>query len=86
MPKLARLGDPGSHGGAIITASPDTDHNTIPAARKTDIYGCPIHGPNPIIEGSPDIFINNLNAARVGDATACGAVITDGSPDTFGND
>ncbi len=86
MPKLARLGDPGSHGGAIITASADTFWNGIGAARVGDLYGCPIHGPNPIVQGSPDVFVNSRAAARVGDATACGAVITDGSPDTYAND
>ncbi|OYW56783.1 MAG: hypothetical protein B7Y80_01485 [Hyphomicrobium sp. 32-62-53] len=85
MPKLARKGDPGSHGGVIIEGSPDTEWNSIPAARVGDLYGCPIHGPNPIVEGSPDVYVNGRRAARVGDATACGAVITDGSPNDFAN-
>lgn len=83
MPKVARLGDPGSHGGAISTASPDTLANSIRIARIGDTYACPLHGPNPIMEGSPTVFTNGRKTARVGDATACGAVIADGSPDTF---
>lgn len=86
MPKVARLGDPGSHGGVIVTASPDVYANGIKVARIGDTYACPIHGPNPIVEGSPDVYANDRKVARVGDATACGAVISDGSPDTFAND
>lgn len=81
MPAVARLGDPGSHGGAIVTASPDTDcDGGIPVARRGDTYACPIHGPNPIVQGSPTTDVNSRPVARVGDATACGAVIAAGSP------
>ncbi len=80
MPAVARLGDPGSHGGSIVTASPDTDCDGIPVARLGDTYACPIHGPNPIVEGSPTTDVNSRNVARVGDATACGARIAAGSP------
>lgn len=85
MPKIARLGDPGSHGGAISTASPDAFSHGIAIARVTDTYACPIHGPNPIVEGSPDFNVNGLKVARVGDHTACGAVIVDGSPNANAN-
>lgn len=86
MPAAARKGDPGSHGGAILTGSPDATWDGIPAARVGDTYGCPLHGPNAIIQGSPDTYVNDRRAARVGDATACGAVIAAGSPTTFIND
>lgn len=85
MPKTARLGDPGSHGGTIVTGSPDVILNGKNVARVGDTYACPIHGPNPIVEGSPDDFVNGKKVARVGDATECGAVITDGSPDDYTN-
>lgn len=86
MPKVARLGDPGSHGGVIITASDDVFTNSIGTARVGDIYGCPIHGPNPIVTGSDDTFTNDRRTAHVGSLTACGAVIVDGSPDTWVNE
>ena len=85
MPKAARKGDPGSHGGVILEGSPDKDWNSIPSARVGDLYGCPIHGPNPIVTGSDLVYINSRKAARVGDRTQCGAIIVDGSPDTFIN-
>ena len=80
MPKVARLGDPGTHGGAIVTASPDTYCDGIKVARVGDTYACPAHGPNPIVAGSPTTFVNSRAVARVGDPTACGAVIAAGSP------
>jgi uncharacterized Zn-binding protein involved in type VI secretion len=85
MPKYARKGDPGSHGGVIITGSPDTSYDSdgTPVARVGDIYDCPEHGPNPIVTGSNRTFVNGKKAARVGDKTQCGAVITDGSPQAF---
>jgi uncharacterized Zn-binding protein involved in type VI secretion len=79
---IARLGDTGTHGGAITTGSPDVFVNAIPIARVTDIYTCAIHGPNPIIEGSSLLTANGLPVARIGDATACGATIASGSLDT----
>jgi uncharacterized Zn-binding protein involved in type VI secretion len=51
-----------------------------PAARVSDTDACPVpgHVPNPVSSGSPDVFFNNLAAARVGDTTRCGDVITQG--------
>jgi uncharacterized Zn-binding protein involved in type VI secretion len=82
MRPIARLGDTGSHGGAISTGSPDVFVNEIPVARVTDIYICPIHGPNPIVQGSSLLTANMLRVARIGDPTACGATIASGSPNT----
>ena len=82
MADLIRIGDPGSHGGAVTTGSADTFCNGIGVARVGDTYNCPIHGPNPIVTGSPDTFANSLAVARVGDTTACGATLQGGSPDT----
>lgn len=86
MPRVARIGDQGSHGGVIITGSPDTFANLRNVARIGDTYLCAIHGPNPIVTGSPDTFANLRNVARIGDSTACGAVIVTGSPDTYANE
>lgn len=51
-----------------------------PAARVSDTNACPIpgHGSNPVATGSPDVLINNLPSARVGDQTACGDTIAVG--------
>jgi uncharacterized Zn-binding protein involved in type VI secretion len=77
-----RLGDPGSHGGQIVTASENTLVNGRGAARVGDIYACPIHGPNPIVTGSPNCLCNGRRIARLNDVTACGATLGPGSPDS----
>lgn len=53
---VIRLGDAGSHGGAVSTASTKTFAEGPGVARIGDIYDCPIHGPNPIVSGSDDTF------------------------------
>lgn len=50
---VARLGDPGSHGGNISTGSSPIFVNSTPVALVGDIYSCPIHGSNPITTGTP---------------------------------
>lgn len=86
MSAVARLGDAGSHGGTIITASPDVFVNDKPVARVGDLYACPDHGVNPIVTGSPDIAVNDKAAAVVNiSKTACGATITEGSSDVSDN-
>jgi uncharacterized Zn-binding protein involved in type VI secretion len=82
MPAVARLGDPGSHGGAIATASPSVLVNGIGVARNGDIYACPIHGPNPLISGRAETA-NGQPIVCVGDLANCGAAITGGSPNVF---
>lgn len=72
---IARLGDPGTHGGSVITASPDTDAEGISVARVGDIYACPIHGPNPIVGGAAETWVNSPHNAHDGSPTACGAAI-----------
>ena len=49
-----------------------------PAARITDMHICPKVNPGgaphvggPVVAGSPDVFINELPAARVGDPLIC---------------
>lgn len=85
--RVVRLGDPGSHDGAaqgeVIEASSDVFANGLGVARVGDTYLCPIHGPNPIVSGSPSVWANGRRVAGVGDTTECGAVLVDGSPDTF---
>lgn len=50
----------------------------LPVARVTDKHVCPMHGPNMIVSGG-SCTADNLPIARVGDKTACGAVIVKGS-------
>ena len=51
-----------------------------PAARKSDLYRCPLpgHGTNPIASGSPDVFFDGLPAARQGDTCTCGSALSSG--------
>lgn len=48
-----------------------------PIARVGDMTECPKdkHGSNPITEGSPDVLIDGMPAARMGDPTACGSTL-----------
>lgn len=80
---VARVGDPGSHGGVITSGASTIVVNGRPIARVGDIYACPKHGPNPIVTGAPHVFGQGQLVAHVGSKTACGAEIISGSPDTF---
>ena len=76
MAKLvARLGDPGSHGGAIITSAAKTSAESKRIARIGDIYDCPRHGPNPIVSGAGTRTVEGAKVALDGSLTECGAVI-----------
>jgi uncharacterized Zn-binding protein involved in type VI secretion len=85
MPRVICLGDTGSHGGLVSTASPNVLAQGRRVARVGDIYDCLEHGPNPIVSGSPDTTANGQPIARVGDTTACGATLIGGAPDTLCN-
>lgn len=56
-------------------------------SRAGDAHACPQtgHSVNSVTSGSPDVFINGVPAARVGDPTACGSMITAGSCTVFIN-
>ncbi len=75
-----------SHGGQIITASPDVYSNGLGNARQTDMCFCPQHGMVQIITGSATVYDNGLRQARSGDMLSCGAVIITGSPDVYTGD
>ncbi len=49
-----------------------------PAARLSDSTTCPVpgHGITPVQTGSPNVQINSLPAARLGDTTGCGQAIS----------
>ncbi|GFO58412.1 type VI secretion protein [Geomonas silvestris] len=65
-----------------------------PAARVGDAHSCPMkeitvaHGGGPILEGSPNVFIGGMPAARVGDKVHCNGpvdMIVEGEPSVFIN-
>lgn len=80
---VARLGDKGSHGGAIVTAASTIFVNGKPMARVGDMYACPKHGSNPIVTGATSVLGEGKLVAYKGSWTACGARIIEGSSDTF---
>lgn len=81
--KVARKGDPTSHGGMILTGSSSRKVNGLDVARVDDQVSCPTHGNNAIIEGSSGVLCDGKKVAQVGDKTACGASIISGSSDVF---
>jgi uncharacterized Zn-binding protein involved in type VI secretion len=82
VPAVARIGDPGSHGGVIASGSPDVLTNGIGTARDGDTYDCAMHGPNALISTRAETA-NGRPVVCVGDSASCGAVITAGSPNVF---
>lgn len=50
-----------------------------PVARLTDTHSCPIHGPNAIVQVASRSTCDGLPVATIGDMTACGASIIEGS-------
>ena len=74
-----------SPSGTITTASPNVFINSRKAARvEKSIGACDKHpGPVQIAEGSTNVFINGVAAARKGDKLTCGATISGGSNNVF---
>lgn len=83
MPGTARVGDPISHGGTIITGSISRLQGGVGVARQGDLVACAIHGVQTIITGSTDVILDGVGVARVGDVVSCGATITSGALDSF---
>ncbi len=79
MPKDSRISDRGTHGGVIVTGSPNTIDENKPSARIGDVYICPIHGLQVIVTGSPKTIVNNRRNARISSVTSCGSVICTGA-------
>jgi uncharacterized Zn-binding protein involved in type VI secretion len=78
MPLVIRLGDTSDHGGQVITSASRTYYNDKLVARIGDILDCPLHGPNPIVEGSAKQVVEDSPVAREGDHAACGAALIHG--------
>lgn len=97
MPAAHRLGDLCTGHGCWPSrpnteASPNVYVNGIQWHRKTDDWaphcccGIPESHSSVLAEGSPNVFVNNLEAARIGDPVACGSSCMEGSPNVFAND
>lgn len=82
-PKVARVGDPISHGGEITGGSTNVLTNGIETARLGDSVECAIHGAQTIVSASQTVTADGKGVARQGDLISCGATITGGSPNTF---
>ena len=79
---VARLGDGSTHGGTITTSATNSICEGKLIARVTDILSCPIHGPNPILTGSPQFKTEGQLTARTSSLTRCGASIIGGAAHT----
>lgn len=89
----ARIGDATSHGGAVVTGSPNVLIGGRGAARVNDTATCPQFVPGdppvphvggPIVAGSATVLINGRPAARLGDpiveAAGPGSAVAGGAP------
>ncbi|MGO2734033.1 PAAR domain-containing protein [Psychrobacter sp. AOP42-A1-21] len=63
-----------THGGTVITGSPQTTHYGIPIARKGDKVVCKkCKKVVTIITGDPSYIVDGAPVARAGDMTSCGS-------------
>ena len=87
MKRVIRLGDPMSHGGTVVSASPTTIINGKPVARLGDEVTCPKpgHGTVTIVEGDPAWLVDGRPVALEGHKTSCGASLISTLP-TLGRD
>lgn len=85
MPPPIRLGDTSTHGGAMVTSAQKSLCEGPEICRIGDILDCAVHGPNPVVEGSPDTLCEGPRVARQGDHTACGAALISGATRTLVN-
>ncbi|MFM0327921.1 PAAR domain-containing protein [Caballeronia glebae] len=75
MKNLIYEGDATSHGGKVLTGTDRIKVKGRRAARVGDMVSCPIHGDNPIVEGSHRIKDGAIPISRDGDHTQCGAYL-----------
>jgi uncharacterized Zn-binding protein involved in type VI secretion len=72
--EVVRLGDSTTHGGKVITGSPNASYMGIPIARVGDQVSCPkCEGVHTIITGAPHAFDHGDAIACHGDLVSCGA-------------
>ena len=76
------LGDSSSHGGTIVSGSPQFTVKGRSVARMGDLHQCPMkgHGMTPIVSGSDRLLDQGRPVARAGDVTGCGAVLVANNP------
>lgn len=84
MAQIVRLGDTSSHGGSMISAGGGFKVNGKIVCVHGDSHSCPIpyHGVTSV-NSSTSLKTNGKPVTRTGDTAGCGAVITQGSSDTF---
>ncbi len=93
MPSAVRLSDVCSGHGCFpsrpnVQASPDVIINGRGSHRLTDkwaVHCCASCHDSNACQGSPNVFVNNLNKCRIGDAVCCGSSMATGSPNVFVN-
>ena len=93
MPAAHRLGDWGTGHGCWVPrpndqASEDVFVDDIGWHRMGDTWPshcCPVLGchPSNMKKGSPTVFVNKKEAARVDDPVVCGSTAMTGSPSVF---
>ena len=79
--KVARIGDPGTHGGTLVNASVNTSIASKKVAVAGDKYNCPTHGMQDVT-ATGLLKINGKKVIREGDLAGCGASITGVSSST----
>ena len=70
------------------TASDDVFVNSLGQHRLTDSWlehCCGDCHDGVAATGSPNVFVNSLEACRIGDEVSCGSFMATGSPDVFIN-
>jgi uncharacterized Zn-binding protein involved in type VI secretion len=95
MPAAVRLGDICTGHGCFpsrpnIGASPDTFTENLGSHRVSDPWashccGPPCHGGSQA-SGSPNVFVNELAFARIGDSISCGSANATGAITVFINE
>lgn len=86
MPLIIRISDTSTHGGVVVTGGSKSLAENQKIARISDILLCAIHGPQPIVTGSPNTLCEGQPIARHGvDIAACGAILISNASKTFVN-
>lgn len=85
MPAIGRQPQETSHGGIVVSSLSKTYVNGRLTIVLGDIHYCPIHGPNPMVTASSNVFYEGKKVCREGDFSACGGQLVNCSPDTFAN-
>jgi len=82
--KIILVGDPTSHGGAVVTGSPTAGIGGEAIARLGDEVSCPEHGFNKIVEGDTSYAVGGIPVALEGHRTECGSVLIGTCASTVG--